>query len=117
MISVFMRCILIAGAALNLIYVIVKIRKSQIAIEEAVFWIWISIIIAIFGVFPGIPIYIAKVARVESPVNLVYLFFIALLLEKVFGLSIKISRLETKLKKMNQELALNDAEKDTKEDE
>lgn len=107
MISSFMRVVLIIGAISNAIYIIAKIKKSQIAISEAVFWIWISLIIAIFGVLPGIPIFIAKVANVESPVNLVYLFFVALLLLKTFLLSIKISNLETKLKKMSQEMALS----------
>ena len=115
MISNFMRIFLIVGALCNLTYVMVKINRSQIVVGEGVFWIWLSILIAIFGLFPSVPIFLAKVTKVESPVNLVYLLFIAILLLKTFGLSIKTSNLEMKLQEMNQRLALDNTDYTAKE--
>lgn len=108
MISTSMRVLLLIGGIANVIYVLKKIKKSKIANEEAVFWIWSSIIIAAFALFPKIPIFFADILGVESAVNLIFLFFIALLLFKVFQCSLKISDLERKLVKMNQKIAGNE---------
>lgn len=114
MISDFMRGLLIVGGIVNLAYIIIKLRKVQIEVSEAVFWIWISLIIALMGVFPGIPISIAMCFGVEMPANLVYLFFIALLLIKLFLLSIKVSRLESQLKNLVVHMAVQDKVREDK---
>lgn len=106
MLSTLMRLLLAGGGISNAIYMINKLKSSKIALTEAIFWLWVSIVIALFGIFPIIPIVIAKVLGVESPANLVYLLFLGILLIKTFLLSLKMSELEKKIKKMNQEVAL-----------
>lgn len=106
MISTCMRIILISAGILNYIYIILRIKKSKIAISESIFWVGISFIVVLFGIFPSIPIYFAILVGVESPVNLVYLFFIAILYIKVFHLSIKNFKLEIKMNELISKLSL-----------
>lgn len=107
MISVSMRVLLFIGGVGNAIYVLRKIKKSKISNEEAIFWVWSSLVIVLFALFPKIPIFFAVVLGVESPVNLIFLFFIALLLLRVFQLSLKVSELEKKIVKMNQIISMS----------
>ncbi len=111
MISAAMRVGLLLGGIGNAVYVLKKIQKSKIANEEAVFWVWSSFIIVLFAVFPGLPIFFARLLGIESSANLIFLFFIALLLVRVFQLSLKLSALERKIVKMNQKTAIKEKEK------
>lgn len=104
--SICLRIILLAGALLSCIYVIHKIRKSQMKIEGAMYWIFFAFLILILSIFPDIGIWLAEELNVESPVNLVFLVIIFLVLWKLFSLSVKISQLENKLNILTEEIAI-----------
>lgn len=89
-------------------YVLRKIRKSQMKIEDAIFWILVSIAILIMSIFPKLIFKIAYKLDIESPSNFVYLLFIFILLIKVFTQSIKISQLEYKINSLSQEIAIDE---------
>lgn len=93
-------------------YVLRKIRKSQMKIEDAIFWILVSIAILIMSIFPKLIFKIAYKLDIESPSNFVYLLFIFILLIKVFTQSIKISQLEYKINSLSQEIAIEKIIKD-----
>lgn len=115
MLSIFMRVFLVFAGILNLIYIITEIKRTKLLISEAIFWFIVSGIIALFGVFPEIPIWFANLAGVESPVNLVYLFFIAILFFKLFQLSVENSKQGIKIDQLISKLAVAPKEtEDTK---
>lgn len=58
------------------------------------------------AIFPEISYWLSKHFRNESPANLVFLFVICLLLEKIFTLSIITSQLEEKVSILSAEVAL-----------
>ena len=72
-----------------------------------------AILVAILGIFPDIAAVCSRIIGIETPVNFVFLFIIALILEKLFTLSIKVSQLEDKITILSAEVALrsSDAEK------
>lgn len=118
--SLALRILLLVGAVAMLWYIIKSIRQSRVQMKDALTWVLIAVLIAVFGVFPGIPMWLAWVLGIESAANMVFLLFIAILLFRIFVLSMRVSMLEDKNMTMAGEIALRtakDEEKERKEDE
>ena len=109
--SGFLRIILIVVYVMTFIYISRKLKKSQLQVMDAFFWIVFSFVLMVIGVFPGIAMFFAKVVGVQSPVNFVYLVVIFLLLLRTFMLTIRISFLEEKVKNLIEEIAIRENEK------
>jgi len=103
----FLRIILLLVSFFTLWYVVRKIRKSQIQIEDSVFWICFVLFIFVLGAIPSIGIVLSDMIGFESPANFVFLTVIFTLLIKCFFQSIQISKLESKIKLLSQNIALN----------
>ena len=118
--TVTLSIILIIVSVLTCIWIIMRIRKSQVKIEDAVFWILFSFLLIAMSLFPEVVVWGASVAGVQSASNFVFLTIIFVLLLKVFHMSIRISQLESKLQSFVQSYAIanqlsdHPAEKDTK---
>lgn len=104
--SIYLRIILFVVSLLSNIYVIRKIRKSQMKIESAMFWVFFAALILILSIFPGIGISLAEWIGIESPVNFIFLIIIFLVLGKLFSLSVKNSQLEYKISILAAEIAI-----------
>lgn len=104
--SLVLRIILIVVAVLSFIFVIRKIRKSQIRIEDSLFWLVISFGVLILGIFPQVAYWLSEAIGIMSPVNLVFLVFVFLLLFKVFILTVQISQQQEKIKNLAQHIAI-----------
>ncbi|MDE5966697.1 MAG: DUF2304 domain-containing protein [Lachnospiraceae bacterium] len=113
--AVGLRIILIAFSVLALIYIIGKIRHSRMQIEYALFWILLSIVFILMAVFPELVYGVCKLLGIMSPANFVYLFIIAILLLKVFMMTVELSALENKVKDLVQQQGI--AEKTRSEEE
>lgn len=112
--SLVLKIILAVMSVIACIYALRKIRKSQLRIEDALFWIIISIMLVIISVFPGLAEFFAGIIGIEAPSNFVFLVMIFLLLVKTFSLSIKLSQTEERLKNLVQKTAIinNETEKE-----
>ena len=100
----------ITGSLLTALYVLRRIRKSKMSMENSVFWILFSAVLVLLGIFPDIAVWFASLLQVQSTVNLVYLVIIFLLLVKVFVQDQRISRLESQTTRMAQTYALDRTE-------
>lgn len=115
--SMGLRIVLIVVSLGSFAYMIKKIRKSQIRIVDASFWILFSIALIILALFPNFARILAEIVGVASTVNFVFLVVIFLLLVGLFSLSIKVSKLESKIIDMAGEIAINHKEENTNIDE
>lgn len=104
--STALRILLLIGAVVMFLYVVKSIRKSRIQMKDALVWMLIAILIAVFGIFPSVPMWIAWVIGIESTANMVFLIFIAILLICIFSLSVRISMLEDKCTTLTGEIAI-----------
>ena len=109
--SLALRMLLLFGAVWMAGYILRKIRKAQMQIDDALFWILTAFVFVALGVFPGIAVWAAGVIGVQSPANLVFLVVIALLFFKLFALTRKVSVLEHKLRYFAQTYAIHDHDK------
>lgn len=110
-VSVMLRVALITMSVLSLFYVIRQIRHSRMQIEYALFWIVLSFVMIVMAVFPGIVYWITVKMGMVSAANVVYLFIIAVLLLKVFMMTIELSSLENKVKELVQRLGIDEKER------
>lgn len=94
-------------------WILYKIRRFQVKMQDAIFWVVFAVILFVLGVFPGACYWLTEKLGIISPANFVFLVVIFLLLEKVFTLSIIVSQLEEKISVLSSEIALRsrDSEK------
>lgn len=104
--SVSLRILLIVAAVITVIWILKKIRKSKVKMEDAIFWLVFSGVLLVLAVFPQISFWLSKLLGIESPANLVFLLIICLLIEKIFTLSIITSQLEEKVSILSAEIAI-----------
>lgn len=104
--STTLRVLLLISALLTGGWIVFKIRRLQVKMQDAIFWVIFAVILFILGLFPQACYWLTERLGIMSPANLVFLVIIFLLLEKVFTLSIIVSQLEEKISVLSAEIAL-----------
>ena len=89
--------LLIIASVLTVGWILRKIRKNKVKMEDAIFWIFFAAILLLLAIFPEISYELCRIFGIMSPSNLVFLVIIFLLVEKIFTLSIVVSQLEDKI--------------------
>lgn len=94
------------SAVVTIVWILRKIYKCKVKLKDAIFWFCIAAFLAVFGIAPEIAYYCTSIIGIESPANFVFLFMVALMMEKLFTLSIIVSQLEDKITVLSAEVAL-----------
>ena len=105
------RILLIVASLLTTYYILKRIRQAKLQIEYAIFWIIFAGILIIFSFFPWLVNLLTRMIGMDLPVNFIFLFFIFVLMVKLFFMTIELSTLENKVKDLTQELALAEKER------
>jgi len=103
--------ILIIGSFLSLCWILRKIRKSQVKVEDSIFWIISSSLIFLISLLPNIISKISNLLGFQSPANFIFLCVVFIVIIKLFGMSIKVSKLESQIISLTQEIALREIKK------
>ena len=103
-----LRIVLIVVSMATTALIMRRIRQSKLQIEDSIFWIGFSFILILFSIFPQIPAILARMAGTYTTANFIFLSVIFLLIVKMFHMSIKMSQLETRVKELVQEMALEE---------
>ena len=109
--SPIFRVLLIVVSLLTTFYILKKIRQSKLQIEYAIFWILFAGVLIVFSLFPWLVSMFTRLIGMQLPVNFIFMFFIFVLLVKMFLMTIELSALENKVKDLTQELALEAKER------
>ena len=104
--SVLLRGVLLIAAAFSTVWIIYRIRRAKVRLEDTLFWIGMSVILLILGAFPQVSYWAAAKLGIQTPSNFVFLVMICLLFEKVLTMSILHSQMEDKYVTMAAEMAL-----------
>lgn len=104
--SITLRILLLLAALATAAWILRKISKLKVKMEDAIFWIIFAGILCILAIFPEICYWLTGALGMLSPANLIFLVVIFLMLEKIFTLSILVSQLEEKVEVLSAELAL-----------
>ena len=104
--SITLRILLLAAAFVTAAWILRKISKLKVKMEDAIFWIVFAGILCVLAIFPEFCYWLTGTLGMMSPANLIFLVVIFLMIEKVFTLSIIVSQLEEKIEVLSAELAL-----------
>lgn len=107
--SLSLRILLLVGALLAFWFIITRVRRNKILMQDAIYWVLLSVLLLVAAIFPGVFIRLSQALGFISPSNFVFLVIVALLLVKIFTNSIEISMLRHKVEELAQEVALRDA--------
>lgn len=103
-----LRVALIIVSFLTFFFMMRKIRQAKMQIESAIFWIVLAVVLVVFSIFPWVADAAAGLLGIYSTANFLFLFAIFLLIVKVFFMTLHISQLETKVKELVQQMALEE---------
>ena len=102
------RVCLVIGSLVAAGYILRRVRQAKVQIEDTIFWLVFSLILLLLAVFPGIAYWASSLLGFISPINFVYVVIIFLLLAKQFFMSIRLSQLDSKLRILTEQVALNE---------
>lgn len=108
--SLTLRIALIVVCVVACLYVLRRIRRAQMEIEDAIYWIFVSMVLVIISIFPQIPDFLSRLLGIQSPSNFVFLAVIFVIIVKLFSLSLEVSFLKQKLKSTIQNVAIREKE-------
>ncbi len=66
-----LRMILLFAAVLTALWILSKIRKLKVKMEDAIFWVVFALILLILGIFPDVTYWLTRKMGVMSPANLI----------------------------------------------
>ena len=95
---------MILGAAILLLIIFALLKKGQMSVKYSLLWLALAVVLVIFAVFPYVVYVLRDLLDVQMPVNLVFMFCFVLLV--LLSLSIGVSQLADKCKRLTQENAI-----------
>lgn len=104
--SIVLRIVLLMAAVFSIGWIMHRIRKSRVRLEDTLFWMLTGVILGVFGLFPSISFEMARLFGFQSPSNFIFLLMICLLFEKLLTISILYSQMEDKHVILVAEMAL-----------
>lgn len=111
--SLTLRILLIVGSILAFLFILRKIRKCQLEINDSLFWFFFATILIIIAIFPQVIIYPAEWIGIDSPANLLFLVIIFVVFVKQFTMTVHIGTLKSKLRTLAQEEALQEKQSES----
>ena len=115
MMTMTLRIALILVAFATCFLIMRKIRQSKMQIENAIFWIVLSIVLVIYSIFPQVADFCAHLLGIYATTNFLFLFAIFVLIVKVFYMTIHISQLESRIRELVQKMALEEKKREEAE--
>ncbi len=105
------QCFFIAASIFTLVFIIFKIRKHKLNIDDSIVWILWSLLLLIFSLFPSFVAKISSMLGFMSSSNFILCLFVFFLYIIVFSQNIKISELKQKNTELIQKLSLKEYQK------
>ena len=103
-----LQLVFIFASLITFVFVIKKIQKHGLNIDDAIMWILWSILLLIISVFPQIPTWISKQLGFMSTSNFIFCVFIFFLYIMLFTQTAQISKLKEKQKDLIQKLSIKE---------
>jgi hypothetical protein len=89
-----------------LVMLFLLMRRRRMREKYAAVWIALALAVVVLGAFPRLAVWLASLAGVETPVNLVFALAFVVLLLVCIQLSVEVSNLEEETRTIAEELSL-----------
>ena len=110
-----LQLVFIIASVLTFIFVIRKIRKHGLNIDDSIVWILWAIVLLILSIFPDLSFFVSDQLGFMSPSNFIFSLFTFFLYIILFSQSVQISKLKEKQKELIQKLSITQYENEKKE--
>ena len=97
---------MILGALVLLIIIFVLLKHGKMTVKYSLLWMCLSLALLVFAIFPYVVYVLRDLMGVEMPVNLVFMLMFCFVLLVLLSLSIAISQLAEKSKRLTQANAI-----------
>lgn len=97
---------MLLGALVLLAIIFIFLKKGLMTVKYSLLWLGLSIVLVIFAACPYVVFVLRDILDIEMPVNLVFLLMFCFVLVVLLSLSIAITQLADKCKRLTQENAL-----------
>ena len=104
--TVQLQAYMLLGALVLLAIIFVFLKKGLMTVKYSLLWLGLSIVLVIFAACPYVVFVLRDILDIEMPVNLVFLLMFCFVLVVLLSLSIAITQLADKCKRLTQENAL-----------
>ena len=98
--------LMILGAVILLLIIFVLLKKGKMTVKYSLLWLGLAVVLVIFAICPYVVYVLRDLLDVEMPVNLVFMLMFCFVLVVLISLSMAVSQLAEKCKRLTQENAL-----------
>lgn len=102
----FQSILIVASIALAVL-MLRRVAQTRAKIEDSIFWLGLCFLLILLGVFPEIANTLASLMGIHSSTNFIFMFFIFVLIVKLFFTSMHVSKLEMQVQELSQSIALS----------
>ena len=96
---------MILGALVLLVIIFVLLKHGKMTVKYSLLWMCLSLVLLVFALFPYVYV-LRDLMDVEMPVNLVFMLMFCFVLLVLLSLSVAISQLAEKSKRLTQANAI-----------
>lgn len=97
---------MILGALVLLVIIFVLLKHGKMTVKYSLLWMCLSLVLLVFALFPYVVYVLRDLIDVEMPVNLVFMLMFCFVLLVLLSLSVAISQLADKSKRLTQANAI-----------
>lgn len=97
---------MLVGALALLLLIFLLLKKGMMTVKYSLLWLGLSVVLVLFAAFPYVVFVLRDLLDIEMPVNLVFLLIFCFVLTVLLSLSIAISQLAEKCRRLAQANAL-----------
>ncbi len=104
--SMALRISLLVGILAYLIFIVLLLRRKSLNLKYSLLWLGIAAILVLMVAFPEAVSFLAQLIGVVSPINAIFLMFIAFILLLIISLTAIVSGQQRKIKTLIQNMAI-----------
>jgi len=93
-------------AVVALVILVNMIRNRTLELRYALLWMAMGIGVLVFACFPSLTKGLAGILGIDTPINMLFFIGFCFSLTIIFSLTVVISRMANRVKKLTQEMAL-----------
>lgn len=108
MMTVKIQIIIAAFLLIGLVVIINMIRKRQLELKYALSWMIAIVFVLVLDCFPILLTKLSNTLGIWAPVNMIFFLGFCFSLVIIFGLTVTLSRMSDRVRKLSQAVAINE---------
>ncbi len=104
--SIKARILLMVLLMIVLMAIIGMVRKRTLELKSVLVWLICDVALMVFACFPQLMDWLASLLGIYAPMNMIFFIGFVLAMVIIFSLTVTVSRLSAKVRKLTQVLAM-----------